>query len=331
MGNFEEKRGRPAEHPVARLSRRVWAINLRAAVAEIDRCGGKRPARSWAALEHRLVGQMFGKPLPSQPDVKGLHGVAGYGNDPRRLEWRVDADVDLGAEIEMLPTATRTVPGPRQSRSKQQVRAYRRIQFDAVVLGEQLAPGSSRWLYEPLWWLVAEQSPRVDQVRQCVASSLRSLGIVRPTLAERRRIFGEEAYQATLAASRAEILSVYRSALEGISAEVTPELLTLLIGLVKESDLTGEYDLYEVHHALLCDVFKRWSNTAALGRIWPSLFEYVVFPFTVVRPVHELLPTDPLNVPMTMIDWSSMNRTLYGDGADTIELPSLGDVDGWPL
>lgn len=326
MANFRD-RGRPAEHPVTRLSHRVWAAMLRAAVAKADGAEGKQPATSWAVLEHRLVSQKFCKPLPPQPEAKGLRGVARAGNDPKKLVWRIDEAVDVGTEVQKLPTKTRRMSGPRQDGLEQPIKAYRQIPFDAVALGEQLHPGSSRWLDGPLWWLVAERSPSIDDVRNCLASSLRSLGLVRPTLDERRPYIGEEAYQATLSAPRGETLSVYRAALENVSTVVAPELLALLIALVKESYLTGEDDLYSLHCDLLYGVLERWLSTPALKPLLPVLIRRVVYPCLAVLPIHNLPPTDPLNVSMPAAEWLVAARTLYPGTSSPIELPILDCID----
>lgn len=326
LGNFKD-RGRPAEHPIARLSRRVWAAMFRAAAAEDNSAKGQPPATSWATLEHRLVCAKFSKPLPPQPEAKGLRGVAREGNDPRQLVWRVEEAFDLGAEAQELPTVKRRVSGPRQGGPMQLAKAYRQISFDAVELGEQLVPGSSRWLDKPLWWLLARRNPTVEEVRHCLALSLRSLGLVRPTLAERRPIIGDVAYQAALAAPRSEILSTYRAALENVSTAIAPELLALLIALVNESYLTDEDDLYRLHSAVLLDVLKRWLSNPALEPLLPELVEHVLCPCLDMRPIHHLPPTDPLHVPMFKAEWIAATRTMYPGALDPMELPSLDSIE----
>lgn len=300
---------------------------FRSAVAEADSAKGQQPATSWAALEHRLVCQKFGESLPPQPEAKGLRGVARDGSDPRKLVWRVEEAVDVGPEAQKLPTVKRRVSGPRHDGLEQPTKSYRQIQFDAVASGEQLVPGSDRWLDKPLWWLLAKRSPTVEEVRHCLASSLRSLGLVRPTLAERRRHIGEVAYQAALAAPRSEVLSVYRSALEKVSTIIAPELLALLIALVKESYLTGEDDLYDLHRDVLCGALKQWLSTPALKPLLPELMQHVVYPCLAVLPIHHLPPTDPLNVPMPEAEWLVAVRTMCPDASGTIEVPFLDCID----
>jgi hypothetical protein len=300
---------------------------LRAVVVDADLAAGNKPLTSWGQLEHRLVSQKFRESIPEQPEAKGLRGVAGHGADPRRLEWRVDAGEAVGAELQNFQSVARHMSGPQPRGVRQSKRDYLRIPFDAVNLGDQLVPGSSRWLDKTLWWLVATRNPTVDEVRHCIASSLCTLGLVRPTLAERRRHIGEVAYQAALAAPRNEILQAYRSALENVSRVIVPELFALLIALVKESYLTDEDDLYGLHRDLLRDVLKRWLSLPALKPLLPELLQHVAYPFLAVLPIDYLPPTDPLNLPITKTEWSATVRAADPSLLDPIELPSLNGID----
>lgn len=327
LANFRGA-GRPSEHAVARLSHRVWAAMLRHAVKTADHeLGAKKPLASWSELEYRLASLRFRDPLPVQREAKGLRGVAAHGADPRRLEWRIDAEEAVGAEIQGLCTVTRHVSGLRHGESRYEKRNYLRLPLDAVALGEKLVPGSSRWLDQVLWWLVAARNPSVDEVRNCIALSLSSLGLVRPTLDERRRCIGEAAYQAAFAAPRAEVLSRYRQALESVSQMVTPDVLALLIALAKESYLTNEDDLRHLHCEVLCELFGRWLDVPEIAPLKADLTRHILHPILISRPIRHYPPTDPHDLPMAKSEWVASVRSTSPFSGASIELPFLADLD----
>lgn len=326
MANFKGV-GRPSEHAVARLSHRVWAAMLRNAIKTADLAAGAKPVASWSELEYRLASLQFREPLPAQREAKGLRGVASHGADPRRLEWRIDAEEAVGAEIQGLCTVTRHVSGLRHGEPRRERRNYLRLPLDAVALGEKLVPGSNRWLDQVLWWLVATQNPSVDEVRDCISLSLRGLGIVRPTLDERRRCMGEVAYQAALAAPRAEVLSSYRKALDGVSRTVTPDLLALLIALVKESSLTNEDDLRQLHCEVLCGLFARWLDVPEIAPLKEDLTQQMLYPVLIDVPIRHYPPTDPHDLPMVKFEWVASVRSASPFLGAPIEMPFLADLD----
>lgn len=320
LANFKGV-GRPSEHAVTRLSRRVWAAMLRHAVRTADREAGVKPVASWSELEYRLASLQFREPLPAQREAKGLRGVAAHGADPRRLEWRIDVEEAVGAEVQGLCTVTRRVSGLRNSRSRHEERNYLRLPLDAVKLGEKLVPGSSRWLDQVLWWLVATRNPSVEEVRNCIALSLHSLGFVRPTLDERRRCIGEVAYQSALTAPRAEVLSSYRGALVGMSKTVTPDLLALLIALAKESYLTDDDDLYHLHCEVFCGLFGRWLDVPEIAPLKADLTRHVLDPVMINGLIRHYSPTDPHDLPMAKSEWAASVRSASPFLGDPIDLP----------
>ncbi|MBK8122191.1 MAG: hypothetical protein IPK54_01145 [Dokdonella sp.] len=317
--------GRPLEPKILRLAHQVWARGLR---HEVERQHPSGPAdMSWSALEHLLVQQRHKLPVESRPNAKGLQGVAHSGTSPRRLGWKIPADEE---HLELDDDWTLAVRNPSGPKSKDQTEApknYYCLEFDAVELGERLVPGSSRWMDCSLWWLASTRFPPLEDVRYCIEASLEAMGLVRPTVDERRSFIGEEAFHTLVAAPDEEIRESYRQVMAEFTDTLSPDSLSLLAALILESCLTNAPEL-EVHRDLASAAFERWSYLPQFEPLRSSLFSHVFLPL-LDRP--ELLPivspTDVRAVPIRREDWIEMMQTQHSPPITPTRLPVCPEID----
>lgn len=293
--------GRPQGHPVEKLARRAWAAMLwDGAVAQ----GSVPRPDGWTALENRLLRLQLGEGFPSNPEAISLRSVARYGSNPRRLSWQLEANDLHAGLLPGLHAVTRKASGRRAGSEPRRTRSIFVVPFDAVELGERLLPGSSAWLDAPLWWLAAARSPPVELVRECVQWALRSIGVVRVSIHERRSLLGEHAYQEALHASDDVVYAAHEAKLRGMAHQCSPGWLTLAAALVWESYLTDQDALLRIHEDLASEAFDRWLAVPALAPLRDVLRNKVVIPILCRGPVNNPRPTDPRDLLMSEADWS---------------------------
>lgn len=301
MVDFRKRLGRPQEHPVEKLAHRAWAAMLWDGVV----AQGSVPwPAGWTALENRLLRLQLGEEFPPNPEATSLRSVARCGTNPRRLSWQLETNAVHARLLPGLHPVTRKASGPRAGSEPRRRRSVFAVPFDAVELGERLLPGSSAWLDAPLWWLASARSPPVELVRECVQWALRSIGVVRVSIHERRSLLGEQAYQEALHGSDEVIYAAHEAMLRGMAHHCSPGWLTLVAGLVWESYLTDQDDMLRIHECLASEAFDRWLAVPALAPLRGVLREKVVIPILCRGPVDKPRPTDPRDVLMSESDWS---------------------------
>lgn len=317
--------GRPLEHPILRLANRVWARGLR---HEVERQNPSGPAdMSWSALEHLLVQQRYELPVESRPNAKGLQGVAHSGTSPRRLGWKIPAD-EVRLELDDDWTlAVRNPSGPKNEDRTEARKNYYCLEFDAVELGERLVPGSSRWMDCSLWWLASTRFPPLEAVRYCIEASLEAMGLVRPSIDERRSFIGEEAFHTLVAAPDQEIRESYGQIMAEFTHTLLADSLSLLAALSLESYLTNAPEL-ELHRNLASAAFKRWLYLPQFEPLRSSLLSHVILPVLDGPEQLPLVsPTDVRAVPIRREDWIEMMQTQYSHPITSTRLPVWLDIN----
>ena len=307
-------------HPLVALARQVWVRMLRWRVSRGPLQRSPRAITGWADLERILVKRRYGAAWAAQnPAASGLARVARTGASPHALMWRIACDELRTLDLGNLPVTDRRTSGAGAGRNRR--RRYVELPIDAVAIGEEVCPGSRDWLVSPLWWLVGPHEIAVGEVRLCIVESLRALGLVCPSLDERRAFMSEEEHVALTAMPREETLARYRERMIPIVTRCEPAAIALAAELVRESWIDDQQDLLDIHRELACIAFDQWLKVPLVAEIEKALREGVLLPLLLGWPTPLGPATDPRVHPIPREEWIRLLETIMPRPVELIDMP----------
>ena len=302
------------------LADRIWVRMLHHAA----HAAGK-PFDHWGDLERHLVAHRYGETYCRQriEVPAGLAGVAREGASPETLSWLLAHEegdpIPKGAE-----RVNRKVSGAGAGRNEQ--RWYLKLALDAVEVGEELWPGTAAWRNAPFYGLAGPFDIGLGEVRRTLRSALGALGLTWPSLEERRKYIGEEAYQARTQLSEAQMLEQYREHMKAIVTRPSPAALTLIVGLVRESWLDDRDALLGAHRDLAAAAFRAWLAVPLMDEIRAPIEELLLRPLLTGWHATSEVPTDPRVGPIPIADWVATVQQTVPWPVKYVTLPTTLDI-----
>lgn len=255
---------------IERLANKTWARALRMMVFDPLNPNTQIHRNNWTSIARLLL-----KNDEDEDRFQGLYNVVDKGCDPRKILRRVRIQSDQDIATSKGKVVKRKISGAAEKGGKRNTEIFRydQVSINLVTLGEELAPGSSRWKESMLWRLVeAPYLPSLEDIRRLIRNLLDLHGLCR----RKSSIVFENLSIADDVSEIAANEILYKKSLEPLCNNQNPDSICLISSLAIESFLIGNDVLFEIHREILCRQFSLFMANPVMNDIAEEFNQKVI-------------------------------------------------------